>query len=81
VGGRLERHPGAEDQVADDLLPIGGDEHVVGAEAIEERSLGVGRRPGADARRPSRGVDPAQCRLVTLLRGPDQENFCGSSLQ
>jgi len=81
VGGRLERHPGAEDQVADDLLRSGGDQHVVGAEAIEERTPGVGRRGGADPRRPGRGVEPALRRLVTLLRRPDQENFCGSSLQ
>jgi hypothetical protein len=81
VGGRLERHPGAEDEGADQLLSIGGDEHVLDPEAVEERPLGIGRRAGADARRPGRGVEPAECLLVALLRAADQENFCGSSRQ
>jgi hypothetical protein len=81
MGGRLERHPGAEDQVADQLLPIDGDADVVSAEAIEEGPVGIGRRPGADPRRPGRGVEPPQSPLVALVGAPDQENFCGSSLQ
>jgi hypothetical protein len=81
VGGRLERHPGAEDQVADDLIAGDGDEDVGGAEAAEERASGIGGRAGADERRPGRGIEPAQRLLVALVCAPDQENFCGSSRQ
>lgn len=83
VGGRLERRPGAEDQVADDLIAIDGDgdEDIVGAEAVKERTSGIGGRAGADERRPGRGVEPAQRPLVILARPADQENFCGSSRQ
>jgi hypothetical protein len=81
VGGRLDRHPGAADQVADRLPRVDRDEHVVGAEAVEKGAVGVGRRPGADPRRPGRGVEPAQGLLIAGASVADQENFCGSSLQ
>jgi hypothetical protein len=81
VGGGLERQPGTEDQVADQLLADDGDEDVVGAEAGEEGALGVGWRAGAYPRRPGRSVEPAQGPLVGLVGAADQENFCGSSRQ
>jgi hypothetical protein len=81
VGGRLERQPWTEDQVADDLLAVGRDEDVLDPEAVEERPLGIGRRRGADPGRPGPDIKPAEARLVAILRAADQENFCGSSRQ
>jgi hypothetical protein len=71
VAARLEVGPGTEEEAAENLLAGERDQHVLGAVAGDDRSLGLGRRGRAGDRRPGDDFEPAQGRLVAIACGAD----------
>jgi hypothetical protein len=71
VAARLEVGPGTEQEAAEDRAVGDRHQHVLGAVALDDRPLGVGRRAGVRTGRPGGELESAQCRLVALPCGAD----------